>query len=150
MTRPRAAWAAVGQDRMLVRGPRPAGRADCAGLKAGRDARTVRAVDSGEAREELLNWINVFPGEMIYVAGGTVHTLGPGAIIVETQQQSDTTYRLYDYGRPRELHLKEGLAVIKRRRGSGKVVRPAPSKMNGGDQSPLAADRRAVLRGGQV
>ena len=47
----------------------------------------------------MLNWINVFPGEMIYVAGGTVHTLGPGSIIVETQQQSDTTYRLYDYGR---------------------------------------------------
>ena len=51
--------------------------------------------------EELLNWINVYQGEMIYVAGGTVHTLGPGAVIVETQQQSDTTYRLYDYGRPR-------------------------------------------------
>jgi mannose-6-phosphate isomerase len=59
--------------------------------------------------EELLNWMNVYPGDMIYVAGGTVHTLGPGSIVVETQQQSDTTYRLYDYGRPRELHLKDGL-----------------------------------------
>ena len=89
--------------------------------------------------EELLNWINVYPGEMIYVAGGTVHTLGPGAVIVETQQQSDTTYRLYDYGRPRELHLKEGLAAIKEKVGSGKVVRPAPSNLNGG------ANRRAPL-----
>ena len=97
-----------------------------------------RAITEKRA-EELLNWVNVYPGEMIYVAGGTVHTLGPGAIIVETQQQSDTTYRLYDYGRPRELHLKEGLAAIKEKVGSGKVVRPAPSNLNGG------ANRRAPL-----
>jgi mannose-6-phosphate isomerase len=89
--------------------------------------------------EEMLNWINVYSGEMIYVTGGTVHTLGPGSIMLETQQQSDTTYRLYDYGRPRELHLKEGLAVVKESSGSGKVVRPAPSKVNGG------ANRRAPL-----
>jgi mannose-6-phosphate isomerase len=82
--------------------------------------------------EELLNWINVFQGEMIYVAGGTVHTLGPGSVIVETQQQSDTTYRLYDYGRPRPLHLERGLASVKERTASGKVIRPAPVAMNGG------------------
>jgi mannose-6-phosphate isomerase len=81
--------------------------------------------------EELLNWVDVFSGEMIYVAGGTVHTLGPGSIIVETQQQSDITYRLYDYGRPRELHLKEGLAVVKENVASGKVIRPAPAELNG-------------------
>ena len=82
--------------------------------------------------EELLNWINVFQGEMIYVAGGTVHTLGPGSVIVETQQQSDTTYRLYDYGRPRPLHLERGLASVKERTASGKVIRPAPVAINGG------------------
>jgi mannose-6-phosphate isomerase len=76
--------------------------------------------------ESLLNWITISPGEMIYVAGGTVHTLGPGSIIVETQQQSDTTFRLYDYGRPRELHLKDGLRVVKARARSGKVP-PRPS-----------------------
>ena len=84
--------------------------------------------------EELLNWINVFQGEMIYVAGGTVHTLGPGSIIVETQQQSDTTYRLYDYGRPRELHLKQGLAAVKESPQSGKVIRPAPQPVNGSNR----------------
>src|ERR1700676_2900060 len=82
--------------------------------------------------EELLNWINVYQGEMIYVAGGTVHTLGPGSVIVETQQQSDTTYRLYDYGRPRPLHLERGLAAVKEKVASGKVIRPAPVAMNGG------------------
>ena len=70
-----------------------------------------------------------------------MHTLGPGSVIVETQQQSDTTYRLYDYGRPRELHLKEGLAAVKLKGASGKVVRPAPSQVTGSDnrEAPLVA-----------
>ncbi len=97
------------------------------GLKPGVSSSTLRPAIEENRAEELLNWINVYPGEMIYVAGGTVHTLGPGSIIVETQQQSDTTYRLYDYGRPRELHLKEGLAAVREKVASGKVVRPAPS-----------------------
>jgi len=97
------------------------------GLKPGVSSSCLRPAIEENRAEALLNWINVYPGEMIYVAGGTVHTLGPGSIIVETQQQSDTTYRLYDYGRPRELHLKEGLAAVKEKVASGKVVRPAPS-----------------------
>jgi mannose-6-phosphate isomerase len=80
---------------------------------------------------EVLNWINVYAGDMIYVAGGTVHTLGPGSVVVETQQQSDMTYRLYDYGRQRELHLKDGLAAVKVNANSGKVVRPAPVQVQG-------------------
>jgi mannose-6-phosphate isomerase len=94
-------------------------------------AQFERAIHDKRA-EELLNWVNVFQGEMIYVAGGTVHTLGPGAVIVETQQQSDTTYRLYDYGRPRPLHLERGLASVKEHVASGKVVRPAPVDIDGG------------------
>ena len=102
-------------------------------------AQFEKAINEKRA-EKMLNWINIFPGEMIYVAGGTVHTLGAGSIIVETQQQSDTTYRLYDYGRPRELHLKEGLAAVKETVGSGKVIRPAPT-LNGTKNrwSPLVA-----------
>src|ERR1700680_3739789 len=96
------------------------------GLKPGVTRAQLEQAIHQQRAEELLNWINVFPGEMIYVAGGTVHTLGPGATIVETQQQSDTTYRLYDYGRPRELHLKEGLGAVKEKVTSGKVVRPGP------------------------
>ena len=72
--------------------------------------------------ERLLNWIHVRPGEMFYVDAGTVHTIGPGVVIVETQQNSDTTYRLYDYGRPRELHLVEGLRAAKPRTHAGKVA----------------------------
>jgi mannose-6-phosphate isomerase len=111
------------------------------GLKPGATRAQFEHAIQQQRAEELLNWINVFPGEMIYVAGGTVHTLGPGSIIVETQQQSDTTYRLYDYGRPRELHLKEGLAAVKESVPSGKVIRPAPTVVDGtkNRRSPLVA-----------
>jgi len=111
------------------------------GLKPGvTRAHLERAIQEKHA-EKLLNWIHIHPGEMIYVAGGTVHTLGPGAILVETQQQSDTTYRLYDYGRPRALHLKEGLAAVKEKVASGKVIRPAPLQILGtrNTRSPLIA-----------
>lgn len=102
------------------------------GLKPGVTAAQLEQAIHEKRAEELLNWINIYQGEMIYVAGGTVHTLGPGSILVETQQQSDTTYRLYDYGRPRELHLEHGLAAVKERVSSGKVIRPAPVGINGG------------------
>lgn len=101
------------------------------GLKAGVSKAQFEEAIHEHRAEDLLNWINVFPGEMIYVVGGTVHTLGPGAILVETQQQSDTTFRLYDYGRPRTLHLTEGLSVMKEQVRSGKVVRPAPREIAG-------------------
>jgi len=102
------------------------------GLKPGVTRKEFEQSIHENRAEELLNWINVYQGEMIYVAGGTVHTLGPGAVIVETQQQSDTTYRLYDYGRPRPLHLERGLASVKEHTASGKVIRPAPVSMNDG------------------
>jgi mannose-6-phosphate isomerase len=102
------------------------------GLKAGATREQFEQAIEENRAEELLNWINIYPGEMIYVAAGTVHTMGPGSVLVETQQQSDTTYRLYDYGRPRPLHLEHGLASVKERVASGKVIRPAPVTMDGG------------------
>jgi mannose-6-phosphate isomerase len=63
------------------------------------------------AIEELMEWIPVAAGDSIYAPAGTVHALGAGLVICEIQQNSDTTYRLYDYGRPRELHLEEALSV---------------------------------------
>jgi mannose-6-phosphate isomerase len=101
------------------------------GLKPGVTLAQLEKAIHEKHAEELLNWLNVFTGDMIYVCGGTVHTLGPGSVIVETQQQSDTTYRLYDYGRPRELHLEAGLAAVKLKTTSGKVVRPAPVQISG-------------------
>lgn len=71
--------------------------------------------------EELLNWIDVQKGDMIYVDAGTVHAIAPGSVLLETQQNSDTTYRLYDYGRPRELHIAAGMAAMKETTSAGKV-----------------------------
>ena len=62
------------------------------------------------------------------VEAGTIHAIGPGMVVLESQQYSDTTYRLYDYGRPRELHLKDGLAVTKAQTRSGLV---APVEQDG-------------------
>jgi mannose-6-phosphate isomerase len=102
------------------------------GLKPGTTVAQFEQSIHDNRAEELLNWINIYQGEMIYVAGGTVHTIGPGAVLLETQQQSDTTYRLYDYGRPRPLHLERGLAAVKEHTAAGKVIRPAPVSTNGG------------------
>jgi mannose-6-phosphate isomerase len=111
------------------------------GLKPGVTVAQLEHAIHEKQAEDLLNWLNVYSGDMIYVAGGTVHTLGPGSVIVETQQQSDTTYRLYDYGRPRELHLKEGLAAVKLQVASGKVLRPVPRQLDGSNnrQASLVA-----------
>ncbi|MGA2920025.1 MAG: type I phosphomannose isomerase catalytic subunit [Candidatus Sulfotelmatobacter sp.] len=131
-------------DAQAVRMNQPWGKTECwyvahaepgakigLGLKADTTVAQLEAAIHEKRAEELLNWLDVYTGDMIYVSGGTVHTLGPGSVIVETQQQSDTTYRLYDYGRPRELHLKDGLAAVKLQVASGKVVRPAPVQPRG-------------------
>jgi mannose-6-phosphate isomerase len=67
---------------------------------------------SGEI-EQLLDWRKVEAGDVIFVPAGTVHAIGAGLTICEIQENSDITYRLYDYGRPRELHLDAGVQVSK-------------------------------------
>ena len=91
------------------------------GLKPATTKVQLESAIAENRAEELLNWINVRPGDMFYVDAGTVHAIGPGAILVETQQNSDTTFRLYDYGRPRELHVSEGLKATKLQTAAGKV-----------------------------
>ncbi|HEY6990826.1 MAG TPA: class I mannose-6-phosphate isomerase [Bryobacteraceae bacterium] len=61
--------------------------------------------------ENLLDWRKVSAGDVILTPAGTVHAIGAGVTICEIQQNSDITYRLYDYGRPRELHLDHGVQV---------------------------------------
>ena len=92
------------------------------GLKPGTTKAEVELAIRETRMEHLLNWIDVHAGDMIYVDAGTVHAIGGGAVIVETQQNSDTTYRLYDYGRPRELHIEHGLLATKEQTHAGKVI----------------------------
>lgn len=59
----------------------------------------------------LLFWHVAKPGDFIYLPAGTIHAIGAGAVLIEIQQNVDLTYRLYDYGRPRELHLDEAISA---------------------------------------
>ena len=99
------------------------------GLAPGATVEQMSAAIADGTMESLLNHLPVKKGDMIFVDAGTVHAIGPGATLLEIQQTSDTTYRLYDYGRPRELHLEAGLAVSKQNTRAGKV---APQAMANG------------------
>lgn len=77
------------------------------------DADTMRAAALDGSIEDLLAWHRVKAGDFFYIPAGTVHAIGGGLGLIEIQQNSDITYRLYDYGRPRELHLDAGLAVAR-------------------------------------
>lgn len=76
-----------------------------------REQMRVAALDG--SIEDALEWHPVQAGDFFYLPAGTVHAIGPGLTLVEVQQNSDMTYRLFDYGRPRELHLDEGIAVAR-------------------------------------
>lgn len=75
------------------------------------DGETLRATSLDGRIEQLMDWKPVQPGDFFYIPAGTVHAIGAGVTLVEVQQNVDVTYRLYDYGRPRELHLDDGVAV---------------------------------------
>jgi mannose-6-phosphate isomerase len=91
------------------------------GLRPGINREMFRLAIEANQAEHMLNWLDVRSGEMFYVDAGTVHAVGPGSTIIETQQNCDITYRLYDYGRPRELHLDLGLAAIQENTHAGRV-----------------------------
>ncbi len=88
--------------------------------------------------EELMHWQPVKAGDVIYSPAGVVHALGAGLTLVEVQQNVDLTYRLYDYGRPRELHLEEGL----------KVSDPVPFRITDSSRQ-IAEGRTSLFSGGK-
>lgn len=98
-----------------------AGASVALGLLPDVSERDIREAIASHTLERLLDWVPVSAGDMIYVDAGTVHSIGPGVVLLEIQQYSDVTYRLYDYGRPRELHLELGLRALKLKTGAGKV-----------------------------
>jgi mannose-6-phosphate isomerase len=77
------------------------------------DAAALRAAAQDGSIERLMTWHPVRRGDFFYIPANTVHAIGAGISLIEVQQTSDITYRLYDYGRPRELHLDEGIAVAR-------------------------------------
>ncbi|UIJ46669.1 class I mannose-6-phosphate isomerase [Sphingomonas cannabina] len=93
----------------------------------------LRAAALDGSIEQLVDWKPVKAGDFLYSASGTIHAIGAGLTLIEVQQNSDTTYRLYDYGRPRELHLDDGVAVS---RTGPYVPHPMPGRV---------ADDRTIL-----
>jgi len=98
------------------------------GIKPGVTPDQIRAGIDSSTLEDLLQMVAVNKGDMLYVDAGTVHAMGPGVVILETQQTSDLTYRMYDYGRPRELHLDKSFEAMRLKTRAGKIP---PHAVNG-------------------
>jgi len=126
-------------DKLAQKYGQPRGKTECwyalaaepgaevaAGLRPGV---TLEQVEQGVADgtlEESLEVLPVAAGDLVYVDAGTVHAIWPGSVLLETQQNCDITYRLYDYGRPRELHVAKALEAIRLKTAAGKI---APVKL---------------------
>jgi mannose-6-phosphate isomerase len=82
---------------------------------------------------DAIDWRPVKAGDFLHVPAGTIHAIGGGIALLEFQQNSDATYRLYDYGRRRELHLDDALAVARLSAYPNGLAR----RVNGGDQTIL-------------
>jgi len=121
-------------DRMAQKYGQPRGKTECwyavaaeagaqvaAGLKPGVTLEQVKAGIQNGTLEESLNVLPVTTGDMVFVDAGTVHAIWPGSVLLETQQNSDVTYRMYDYGRPRELHIERSLEATRLTTRAGKV-----------------------------
>ncbi len=102
----------------------------CAGLKHGITSAQLRESLMAGSVENCLNLISVKPGDCIFVPAGTVHALGPGIVLAEIQQQSNLTFRLFDWGRvdasgnPRPIHVEESMACTDFQRGPVSTVQP--------------------------
>src|SRR5580692_2844206 len=92
------------------------------GVKPGTTLAEIQEGISAGTLESRLNMVPVATGDLIYVDAGTVHSIWPGSILLETQQYSDVTYRMYDYGRPRELHIEKSLEATKLATRAGKIA----------------------------
>jgi mannose-6-phosphate isomerase len=83
------------------------------GLKEPLTGAALRQAAENGSIADLLDWRPAAEGDVYYSPAGTIHSIGAGLTLLEVQQNSDVTYRLYDFGRPRELHLDEGIAAAK-------------------------------------
>ncbi len=121
-------------DRMAQKYGEPRGKTECwyaleangeakvaLGLRPGTTLDDIRRGVQEGTLEEDLAVLPVSKGDMIFVDAGTVHAIWPGAILLETQQNSDRTYRLFDYGRPRELHVEKAVEAIRLETAAGKI-----------------------------
>ena len=83
------------------------------GLKNECSRKELREAIRENRLEDYLNIVPVCKGDFVFIPAGTVHAIGGGIRLLEVQQSSDITYRLYDWGRPRQLHVEKGLSALK-------------------------------------
>jgi mannose-6-phosphate isomerase len=101
------------------------------------------AAETGEI-ERYLHWVEVRPGQAVFVPSGTLHAIGPGLVLCEIQQNSDLTYRFYDFGRlgddgkPRALHIDPAVRVTRQYRHPGPLP-PFRFEGDGWNRKLLAA-----------
>ena len=104
-----------------------------AGLRSGVDPEQLADAIGQGTCETLLHHFQPKAGDCLFIPAGTVHALGAGLLVAEVQQSSDTTFRLYDWnrvgpdGKPRPLHVEQGLAVVDFQLGPVNPVQPQPS-----------------------
>ena len=123
-----------------------------AGLKPGVDREALEEhLDRGTV-EECLHSFSPRPGDAVFVPAGTVHALGEGLLLVEVQQSSDVTFRLFDWnrlgedGKPRQLHRTEALACIDFARGPVNAVVPKPIENDPNETEELVRCDSFVMR----
>jgi len=130
-----------------------------AGFIPGTGAGDVRRALAAGRLPDLLRRVPVTAGDAVFIPGGRVHAIGAGCLLLEVQQNSDTTYRLYDWDRkvadgpPRPLHIEEALQAIHwDDRGAGPLVQPRPAPAAAGNSvrallhDPLFAVDRYTLQ----
>ncbi len=125
-----------------------------AGLKPGTTPDSFRvAMSQGTAPQQLFH-LPIEPGEALFIPGGLVHAIGTGCLLFEVQQNSNTTYRLFDWGRfdasgqPRPLHIQQAFQVIDHNLAEPRMLRPAAPvpNPNGNDWQNVLTCRYFTLR----
>lgn len=132
-------------DKMAQKYGEPRGKTECwyalaaepgaevaVGVKPGTTLAQIEEEIQAGTLEASLNAVPIAAGDLIFVDAGTIHAIWPGSILLETQQNSDITYRMFDYGRGRELHIQKSLEATKLTTRAGKV---APQRL--GDRTVL-------------
>jgi len=101
------------------------------GFKPNVDRESFAQAIKEDRVEEMLHRMSVKPGDVVFVPAGAIHALGPGIIVAEIQQNSDTTYRIYDWGRPRPIHIEQALNVLDFDLVEPGPLEPTPLENNG-------------------
>jgi mannose-6-phosphate isomerase len=105
------------------------------GLKSACDAQTLRRAALDGSIVDLMIWHPCRAGDVFFAPAGSIHAIGGGVKLFEVQQNLDMTFRLHDYGRPRDLHLDEALAVLDCSAWQGSVQ---PRMLDGGRELLVA------------